>query len=340
MATHPSVEVPRAESPNDRVQPAPLCLGLAGLSNAQPHIWRWCPACVSQDIESYGMAYWHRTHQLPSVLLCPFHGLPLHEVRIPYWARQKCFLDPETLQPDLDSADSWPTDSCADSALEIARFAQMALNAEDGEATPAIVRGAILDGLSTLGLIGRKSDIHPKEFANSFLESHGRLANIDHFSLYLNAKTLARLAKTMNASPVMLPPTLSVMIAHWLFGSWDLFRAHCEWRRAIDTPATLSHAHRLQAESFARAPDQSREEHRQICMKFMTSVSVASRTDFWHAHPKSCRWLAQYDRDWFDSTLPTAKTYAPKQLELFWAISGPERLLKGILTTIPTVAHL
>lgn len=34
---------------------------------------RYCPMCVKEDKENYGEPYWHRTHQLPSVNICPKH---------------------------------------------------------------------------------------------------------------------------------------------------------------------------------------------------------------------------------------------------------------------------
>lgn len=35
---------------------------------------RFCEACVAQDQVEGGVAYWHRVHLLPGVLVCPYHG--------------------------------------------------------------------------------------------------------------------------------------------------------------------------------------------------------------------------------------------------------------------------
>lgn len=37
---------------------------------------RYCPDCLESDREHMGEAYWHRVHQVPGVLLCPFHHIP------------------------------------------------------------------------------------------------------------------------------------------------------------------------------------------------------------------------------------------------------------------------
>jgi hypothetical protein len=38
---------------------------------------QFCPRCVTEDSERYGIAYWHREHQLPGVRFCLPHGAVL-----------------------------------------------------------------------------------------------------------------------------------------------------------------------------------------------------------------------------------------------------------------------
>lgn len=40
--------------------------------------WRWCKECASSDYDHYGITYWHREHQLPSVLHCRHHRRTLN----------------------------------------------------------------------------------------------------------------------------------------------------------------------------------------------------------------------------------------------------------------------
>lgn len=35
---------------------------------------RYCPCCVAKDRQKYGETYWHRSHQLVGVDVCPYHG--------------------------------------------------------------------------------------------------------------------------------------------------------------------------------------------------------------------------------------------------------------------------
>ncbi len=40
-----------------------------------------CPECMKEDIENFGVAYFHRAHQLSGVCACHKHGVPLHEFK-------------------------------------------------------------------------------------------------------------------------------------------------------------------------------------------------------------------------------------------------------------------
>lgn len=312
MATHPLIESPIEEPTHPRVARLPPALSLAALSNSQPNVWRLCHACVAQDIETFGHAYWHRMHQLPGVAICLTHGAPLLEARIPYWRRQKGFLELEPSGTYLDTSPPCIRNDSTDPILRIAHFAKEALNADDCAVSATIVRGVFLDALGMMGLSNRSGAINPKDFTAGFLSHYAVLSSTSQFSSCLNPKSLTRLAKALSASPVMIGPTLGLMIAAWLFGSWERFRAHCQWRATLDAPAT-----HLPLTSPKPSSELNRKEHRQTCLQFKASVPAASRTDFWHAHPKACRWLSQYDSEWLESRLPIAKEHAPKQLTLF-----------------------
>jgi hypothetical protein len=48
-----------------------------------PECLRFCPACVAEERNKTGEAYWHRLHQVTGVLVCPTHGLFLESSSIP-----------------------------------------------------------------------------------------------------------------------------------------------------------------------------------------------------------------------------------------------------------------
>lgn len=43
---------------------------------------RYCPVCAEEDFELYGELFWHRSHQLPGVLVCPNHYVFLENSKV------------------------------------------------------------------------------------------------------------------------------------------------------------------------------------------------------------------------------------------------------------------
>ena len=56
---------------------------LRATRDIKPRSLRCCPACIREDIETYGEAYWHREHQIGLTPLCPHHHCRLLDVPIP-----------------------------------------------------------------------------------------------------------------------------------------------------------------------------------------------------------------------------------------------------------------
>ena len=54
-------------------QPLKLQLKYANLEQVH-HGWKWCPECVTEDEETYGVAYWHCDHQFALKKRCSQHG--------------------------------------------------------------------------------------------------------------------------------------------------------------------------------------------------------------------------------------------------------------------------
>ncbi len=55
----------------------PDLLGIRASTVPSPTHLHFCPACAETDCAAYGAACWRRVHQLPGVLLCPAHQVPL-----------------------------------------------------------------------------------------------------------------------------------------------------------------------------------------------------------------------------------------------------------------------
>lgn len=58
--------------------------GLVSGSIKSSRMFRFCPKCIEEDTRKYGEAYWHRSHQVTGVFMCPIHKEPIYDSDIPY----------------------------------------------------------------------------------------------------------------------------------------------------------------------------------------------------------------------------------------------------------------
>jgi len=313
LGTHPSVEIPRRLRPDDADALA-LSNGLATLSNGRAHLWRWCPSCLKRDHDIYGVAYWHRKHQLPGVVVCNEHHTSLIEATLPYQVRQQEFIMPGRL-PDRARVKPACCIGPSPTAMLLAQFAEQILLDEAAEGSPESVQGALVDGLTEAGLISRSGRIRKKAFIAEWMNLYADMAELTEFAPPLNERSLPSVVEALNQQGWLLPATTTVMLANWLFGSWQLFKEHCTWRKAFHFTGVAGE--RQWSKVAANTPEYARKNHRDTCIEFLKSYPGATRKDFWTTHPKSCRWLHTHDKEWLQRQLPTTHRCSVTQLELF-----------------------
>lgn len=79
----------------------------------RPTLWKFCSTCRVLDRARYGIAYWHRVHQVPGIDLCPLHDEPLHGCAVESIFQDPTLSKPDTLQsttptPELIAANRTP----------------------------------------------------------------------------------------------------------------------------------------------------------------------------------------------------------------------------------------
>lgn len=63
-------------------------LGKPASTIKSPKYLRYCPECIKEDDSKYGEIYWHRTHQVEGVKICPKHYTYLVNSNIPFTQRR------------------------------------------------------------------------------------------------------------------------------------------------------------------------------------------------------------------------------------------------------------
>jgi hypothetical protein len=57
-------------------------LGIMATKVSMPQYMRYCPLCCSEALSNYSETYWHRSHQLPGVLICLKHQIKLVDSQV------------------------------------------------------------------------------------------------------------------------------------------------------------------------------------------------------------------------------------------------------------------
>lgn len=90
-------------------------LGLAAFRIGRLERLRFCADCCQKMLEEYKELYWRRDHQLPSVLVCPEHGVPLQESSISF---VQCSRH-EFIAPNLDNCSFYAKSVLTDGDLNV-----------------------------------------------------------------------------------------------------------------------------------------------------------------------------------------------------------------------------
>ncbi|GLR79076.1 TniQ family protein (plasmid) [Azospirillum oryzae] len=116
-----------------------------------PAVLRACVVCLAEDVERFGEPYWRRAHQLPGVMVCPEHAIPLSIADAAGRLADVQGLIPAAAMSDLTETPipAWARHRpCAALLLDIARRSHRVLSALPAETTAS----TRLDALAARGL--------------------------------------------------------------------------------------------------------------------------------------------------------------------------------------------
>lgn len=117
-----------------------------------------CPACLVDDFREFGIAYWHRSHQLPLATYCWRHGVRV--IEDPASRSTRAIPLPDPCRPTIDHPGTWVSKGAA----RYAQLAHDALNCNDppdASLVPLIYQAR----LTEMGLV-RGSRLRHREIAS------------------------------------------------------------------------------------------------------------------------------------------------------------------------------
>jgi len=148
-------------------------LALSASTIKVPNCLKYCPACVSEDIETYGETYWHRTHQLPGVLSCVHHGTMLINSTASY--RPKIAYDYADATETIEMHAVEATDSL--SALGLERCTKLAAHCNTFLNTKVLVQSSTVNDYKQMainsGFVFGGKNISNAKLERAFLSFYG-----------------------------------------------------------------------------------------------------------------------------------------------------------------------
>lgn len=267
--------------------------GLATLSNGAAGRWRICLQCRKSDLACHATSFWRRAHHLPTSLVCPVHGTALITALPPALELGKRLLLPEQVQGRTCVADVKDTHH-----EDLVRLTTLGVNIlEDHHPLMKIedMRAALLCALESRGLLTATRMLRRVQFAAEFAQRYHFLAQHPDFNFALSSKGIAILQRSLSQPGLPRSPVHNLLLLDWLFGTWQAFQQNCFWQSTMNdfTPPD-------------KTPQQDtiRDWHRKICLEFLETQALATRSRFFRAAPVTFRWLLRYDDIWFNAYLP------------------------------------
>lgn len=137
---------------------------------------KYCPVCFKEDKLKYGEAYWHRIHQVPGVLICPYHGQILGVIVDPYLGRfnkHEFHEANETNCRDITFSVKY-NHQTIENLYKLARQAEWIINSKFPHNEPDWYREQYINLLINKNLASPNGRVAQKEFRKEFTHHFGK----------------------------------------------------------------------------------------------------------------------------------------------------------------------
>jgi hypothetical protein len=219
------------------VEPLKFVLGLPpGPSGAFLPLC-YCNECLEDDIRNYGYAYWHRRHQLPSVMVCPTHSTPLNyaNLRMNGRGRSGLFLPNDT---EIQKYQSTPLLNRAMPMLErLSILSSLALDKElSAPYSTNSLRTTYLHGLKQQGLLTASGRIRARDFIGRLTKHYEAISQLPTFDRIVGPSFAEGMLRLVRKPRVNFHTTSHLIMIDFLFGDWKLFNSIYLWEQQMDLP--------------------------------------------------------------------------------------------------------
>lgn len=220
-------------------------LGLLTSRFGANHPLKACPDCIATDQQAHGVAYWHRSHQIPGVWVCSEHQALLQEcsckangIRRFDWLLpdEANFVSPITGELPNTSRDALAM--LAVNALQLTKFSRNGHLALDVVSKTYRARALSRFGLNAL----RKHAW--TELSESYARSNEPFVMIRELSALPHEPdaAMAELQRLLRYGRGRAHPLRHLAVIHWLFDGWsDFLNAYQNSQLAADHEPSPNH---------------------------------------------------------------------------------------------------
>lgn len=247
-----------------------LLASRVGASNAL----RLCRQCVVSNEQRRGVAYWHRVHQVPGVLVCPIHQLPLDDCTLAAaYSRHALWLPRNVPQTLIRQSPSFTAHQQA-ALLEIATASSAVVDAAVPPLGLSRLWATYVERAAELGLVTETTRIQQREFLEAFRAKWGCLANVPEFCAILNEDHLwptSLLRKPRRA----IHPLKHLLVALTLFEDHSDFLARSA--KATMGGATAVRSSVLGSASLGKGSRSTSQDRGAAALKMVTEEGLSLR---------------------------------------------------------------
>ncbi|MFF0830675.1 TnsD family Tn7-like transposition protein [Brevibacillus sp. NPDC003359] len=144
-------------------------LGLPANGVKNNKFLRYCTMCVDRDRLQYGIAYWHRAHQLPGVTVCHLHSSLLIDSNVPFLSRRNKHEFVSLEEVALPNVPTIRTST----EVKIAKYSYHILNSECDPGGGGTLRIIYLARLQEMGFVSPTGRLRFKLIIQAFIDLFG-----------------------------------------------------------------------------------------------------------------------------------------------------------------------
>lgn len=278
-------------------------------------ILKFCPLCATDDIMRFGVAYWHRYHQIPGITACFSHGIQLRFYTLAMRQRLLGHLLPDNFQHYCDHA--------TDTEICVSQYGHDLLNENEYMLTGLKITLCYLSRLSDLGLLTRNHRIRRASLMPPFY-NYCMMCRSDIGTPVPASITDYRYVSELLTSSGSHHPFRHLLFSSWLFGTVQQFlkthenmigskpQSEDNCMTYENSLATLQNSQKeLSAITPGTAKGQHYESVRRKCkvrlIRYWQAHPLALRSDIAKACSREFFWLYNHERHLLYSIMPAAR---------------------------------